>query len=112
LLRASDETDTQGCEMSKQGCLFGRPLYWPDWYRPSKHTPRKNERVMQGLHPMGSTQGPEGSSCGTCKHLRKADASRVHYKCFLVKNTASIATDIRLKWRGCSHWEVQDEGSQ
>jgi hypothetical protein len=82
-----------------------KPLQrWPDWYRPNKATPRKNERVAKGCHPMGGQLGPEQSRCRDCRFLVRGDLFRRYLKCSQVIMTHGPASDVRAKWRGCVLW--------
>ena len=89
--------------------LLGRPADFPDWYTPSRYTPRNNRRVKQGLHPFGDALGPEGTSCGTCRHCVRLRCSRTYLKCELSRITSGPATDLRAKWRGCINWDIANE---
>lgn len=82
---------------------------WPSWYRPSKYRRTANLRVLQGRHPMGENLGPEGSTCGGCKHLFSQHYASTYHKCEISKQTKGPATDIRKKWRGCEKWEAAGE---
>ena len=45
--------------------------------------------------------------CKDCQHLCSYTANRKHYKCECYGQTASEATDWRLKWTACSLIDVE-----
>jgi hypothetical protein len=51
--------------------------------------------------------GPEGETCGSCKHLYRNQMSKVYLKCNLnrAKWTGGGASDIRAKSPACKKWE-------
>lgn len=51
--------------------------------------------------------GPEGETCGTCRHLARLQYQNVYLKCGLMKAvwTGGRATDIRCKDAACRMWE-------
>lgn len=53
--------------------------------------------------------GPEGETCGTCKHCVFKRMAGSYPKCAVVKEswTSGTATDIRLKSAACSKWETK-----
>lgn len=57
--------------------------------------------------------GPEGSTCGNCKHLCRAKtrSRKVFLKCGVIRHrwTHGPGTDIRAKSPGCRHWEPNKE---
>ena len=74
-------------------------------------TLRKKAALAAGLHPATGMPLRTGlaDSCGTCKHcVSSSNGNRHWYKCDLVPITASLATDIRLKWPACVKWEKED----
>jgi len=86
------------------------PVSTPDWYQPSTARLRANERVARGLHPFGRDLGPEHSRCGSCVHVystRMRGAKKV-FKCEVSSQSAGAATDVVLRWRGCSQWVARD----
>lgn len=83
-----------------------RLAQYPDWYRPSKYRARSNELVLAGLHPMGALLGDPDTRCRTCVSLE--DHGRWK-KCARARQTRGPATDVRLKWRGCQHWEAAED---
>lgn len=87
-----------------------QPPDWPQWFRAGKTAVRLHcVRVAQGRHPMGDELGPEESRCGTCRSLREHRVGKVYWKCDKVRPwTGGLATDVRLKWRGCRLWEEQE----
>ena len=100
-----------------QSTLFGPPeaiadppprprADWPEWYTPGARRGRQNRMVARGLHPMGAGLGPDGETCGSCKHSNPEQWRDGRYiKCAVMRRSRSEATDIRLKWRACARWE-------
>ena len=60
-----------------------------------------NGRKIEAMHRLyGKDTG--GGICADCHHLiRCAAGKRSVYKCVLYGNTASEATDWRLRWQAC-----------
>lgn len=54
-----------------------------------------------------SGTGPEGETCGTCRHRVKPNG--IHQKCDLVRHlwTFGEATDIKARWAACREWEAR-----
>lgn len=97
-------------EMFDQKDLWRKPevpFVWPVWFYPGKNTPQTlKDHVARGLHPFGWKLGSDLSSCRTCLQVQYRDTK--FKKCGLMKSTHGAATDVKLKWRGCEHW---DEGN-
>lgn len=51
--------------------------------------------------------GPEGETCGSCKHHAVIRLAKNYHKCELNRAcwTGGGKTDIRVKWAACSKWE-------
>lgn len=50
--------------------------------------------------------GPEGSTCGACKHLEGHAYARMYWKCTMRGDlTHGAATDQRRRWPGCALFE-------
>lgn len=75
-------------------------------------TPAQRKRLFgqyakQGhVAPPGT--GPEGETCGTCKHLCHIQMSRAYLKCELNRAawTHGGKTDVRAKDPACRRWEA------
>lgn len=55
--------------------------------------------------------GPEGQTCGTCRHkVSTGNGERRYLKCALMRPswTHGPGTDIRARWPACSHWETAE----
>ena len=68
-------------------------------------------QFANGRHPATGLSLRIGlaDKCGTCKHcVRTSNGNKEWFKCNLVPMTASVKTDIRLKWPACVKWERQD----
>lgn len=75
--------------------------------RDARRTARQRQQAEAGVNPYAGTSGPEGSSCGTCVHVRRVDWHRRRYlKCGLDEGqwTHGPGTDLRLWWPGCHRW--------
>lgn len=66
----------------------------------------KKPRGGYAAHP---GTGPEGETCGSCRHVTGHRRSRTYYKCGLVQMTFGPGTDIRLKSPACWRWEKEKE---
>lgn len=55
--------------------------------------------------------GPEGETCGSCKHLVRRQYSGTFLKCALMRDqwTRGGATDIRARAPACKFWEGGDD---
>lgn len=51
--------------------------------------------------------GPEGETCGSCKHHVRRHFAKVYHKCDLVSWTNGRATDILTKSPACKKWEAK-----
>jgi hypothetical protein len=51
--------------------------------------------------------GPDGETCGSCKHSFRGWGAKVFYKCLLTKSmhTHGRATDVLLKSPACKFFE-------
>ena len=48
--------------------------------------------------------GPDGETCGTCKHLVVKEYANKYFKCGIGKITGGAGTDIRKKSLACHKW--------
>ena len=57
--------------------------------------------------PIGS--GPEGQTCGPCKHLYRHRMAKTYLKCDLMRRhwTGGAGTDIKARWPACRQWQQQ-----
>lgn len=63
--------------------------------------------VLRRGHVMPSGTGPEGETCGTCKHCNRFGR---YMKCDLARAnwTGGPRTDILARDKACSKWEKDD----
>lgn len=56
-------------------------------------------------------RGPDGETCGTCKHRASLRLTRRHHKCKLMEKTwgRGPKTDIKLGDPACDLWEKSDD---
>ena len=52
--------------------------------------------------------GPEGETCGSCKHIYRNQMSKVYLKCNLARHkwTGGGGSDIRARSPACQKWEA------
>lgn len=57
--------------------------------------------------------GPDGETCGSCKHINRMGRGSRFAKCELTRAcwTHGPRTDIRVRWEACSKWEKPDDNS-
>lgn len=56
--------------------------------------------------------GPVGALCADCVHLRYAverNPQARHYKCDLRRLSHGAATDHKVRWTACGHYEKREE---
>jgi hypothetical protein len=70
---------------------------------------RKVKRANGYAAPVGS--GPEGDTCGSCKHAWRKDTGtrKTFWKCALVRPTNGRGTDILKKSAACLRWEAKGD---
>lgn len=53
--------------------------------------------------------GPEGETCGSCRHALRFLAARSYSKCALMRSrwTGGEGSDIRLRTPACRKWEAR-----
>lgn len=58
-------------------------------------------------HHMPPGTGPEGETCGTCRHLFRNRMSKVYLKCLREEHrwTGGAKTDVRKRDAACGGWE-------
>jgi hypothetical protein len=68
--------------------------------RKRKPTPKRGHYFKPGT-------GPEGETCGTCKHLTRRHLAKTYIKCGLNERnwTGGPGSDIRVKDAACKFWE-------
>ena len=54
--------------------------------------------------PPGS--GPDGETCGSCKHHVVRQFAKNYHKCGLTNYTGGAATDIRVRSPACKMWQA------
>jgi hypothetical protein len=88
--------------------LFGLPLPEPKPGRPTQpYRIRQAERLRLGRHPLNALPLAEdlAARCGNCANLRKHQLGKTYWKCALGPFTHGPATDLKLRWPGCSQWQ-------
>lgn len=70
-----------------------------DLPEPEKQLPKRIEdmHTLYGVTP--------NKTCGTCNHLIRYKQGTTWFKCGLARQSASTATDWRVKWQACGKWE-------
>jgi len=65
---------------------------------------RKTTQPRGYAAPPGT--GPEGETCGTCKHIYRNRLAKTYLKCALMRRnwTGGPGTDIRARAPACRHW--------
>jgi hypothetical protein len=60
-------------------------------------------------HAAAPGSGPQGETCGSCRHLaRNRPSSRAYLKCGLMEAawTGGAGTDVRARDPACSQWQA------
>lgn len=71
----------------------------------------RRQMKRKGTQPQGYAampgSGPEGETCGSCKHLCRKRMAKTYLKCGLMRRhwTGGTATDVRAKAPACRNWE-------
>lgn len=77
-------------------------------------SPAERKKVMVRIaarkktgHAWTPGTGPEGETCGTCKHLYRKRMSKTYLKCSLVESkwTGGGGTDVKARDPACKKWE-------
>ena len=52
--------------------------------------------------------GPEGETCGSCKHLYRNRLAKTYLKCALMRRhwTGGAGTDVKARAPACRNWEA------
>ena len=69
----------------------------------------KRPKVPCTAGPIGS--GPEGETCGSCRHKTYMGMVAGKYlKCALMQKawTRGAGTDIKARWAACEKWEAKE----
>ncbi len=87
--------------------LFGDPIKEPS----TAKAVRKKTKASGYIRQPGT--GPDGETCGTCKHRIVRYYSKRYHKCGLFiagkQNTHGVGSDIRVRSPACSKWEPDEE---
>lgn len=78
-------------------------------------TPAERKRLQTATrskktgHAWPPGTGPEGETCGSCKHLARKSMGRVYLKCGLMQAvwTGGAGTDVRARDPACKKWEAK-----
>lgn len=64
----------------------------------------------QGYAALPGT-GPDGETCGSCRHLARVQHAKTYLKCGLMRAywTRGTRTDVRAKAPACRRWEKEEE---
>jgi hypothetical protein len=83
--------------------LAAGPMLSPEQRRRLAMAPKKTG------HAWTPGTGPEGETCGSCKHLHRNVMAKVYLKCALMRAqwTAGGGTDVRARDAACKKWEVK-----
>ena len=66
-------------------------------------------RIIKGGYGGSPGAGPDGETCGTCKHFRRVRGR--YFKCGMTpEETHGEATDIRMRSPACELWEPNEQG--
>lgn len=71
---------------------------------PLQSTPKPRPK---GLYAALPGTGPEGETCGSCRHLYRREMAKTYLKCSLMQGkwTGGGGTDIKARAPACSKWE-------
>jgi hypothetical protein len=93
-----------------QAHLFGEPLT----QEPTPQLEASGKKKRKPTRPNGYAAqpgtGPEGETCGTCKHHCQIRYSRTYHKCGLIRHlwTGGPGSDILVRSPACRSWEAAD----
>lgn len=92
--------------------LFGQPAPPPPEISP--RTGKVVRKVVPSGHPARPGSGPEGETCGTCRHSKRLSYTRGFYKCWLYRGawTCSRRTDVLLRDPACRFWQPATKGGE
>jgi len=67
---------------------------------------KRKDPIPRG-HAWTPGTGPEGETCGTCKHLYRRQMGKTYLKCGLnrARWTGGKGSDIRARDDACKKWE-------
>jgi hypothetical protein len=67
--------------------------------------------IPRGLYAARPGTGPEGETCGSCKHIFHNRLAKTYLKCSLMRGkwTGGGGTDIKSRAPACSKWEKPEE---
>ncbi len=74
---------------------------------PSSALEHARRRPLRKGHAGVPGDGPEGETCGSCKHITRRQFAKVYIKCGLMRAhwTGGGGTDVRVKDAACGKWE-------
>lgn len=93
--------------------VFGDPAALA-MVKPAPNFREQRERMVAlGRHPLGFALAGEdhpghGHTCGDCTHHYVRRFAGRYHKCKLIPATSGPATDIKVSWPACQHWEDPD----
>lgn len=96
--------------------VFGDPVAVATARPVPGYRAQRARMVALGRHPTGfSLAGADhpgqGHTCGDCAHHRIKQMAGRYHKCLMIRVTSGPASDIKVRWPACEHWEAeaQDE---
>lgn len=77
------------------------------WDAPMRPGKRKRKPTPKRGHYYPPGTGPEGETCGTCKHCVRKQMAKTYIKCGLNRAnwTGGEGSDIRVRDVACKFWE-------
>ena len=88
--------------------LYGNEVSVDEARRMLRKRGKRNPTIPKGYAAPPGT-GPDGETCGSCRHLYRNHVAKTYLKCSLMKArwTGGAATDIRARSPACRRWEGQ-----
>ena len=85
--------------------LAGGPMLTPEQRRRLALASKKKKTG----HAWAPGTGPEGETCGSCKHLVRKHMAKTYLKCGLMRGqwTGGGGTDVRARDPACKKWEAE-----
>lgn len=81
---------------------------------PAERKKLKRRSPVPRGHAWTPGTGPEGETCGTCRHIYRRELSKTYLKCGLnsAKWTGGHGTDIRAREAACKFWSAPPHDNQ
>lgn len=86
-------------------------MFWPKGKEPAVSPKRGKHYVEPRGYAAAPGTGPEGETCGSCKHHAIRRFAKDYHKCALMeaKWTGGRGSDILVRAPACKCWEAADE---